>query len=153
MYLSYIDKGGLGQPKNLFLSLFAIHDGTAQSIYDAWTSTCTLYRLQSSKLVGLATDGALAMLGVHNGFATKLKRDIPRLFGVHCIAHREALATSDAFKKTKQLAFLERLPNRVYGWVGMSSLRNGELQGLLKIMVLEKVKLLHVHTMRWLSMG
>ena len=54
-------------------------------------------------------------------------------------------------KKTKQLAFLERLANRVYGWVGMSSFRNGELQGLLKIMDLEKVKLLHVHSVRWLS--
>ena len=41
----------------------------------------------------------------------------------------------------------------MYGWVGMSSLRNGELQGLLKIMDLEKVKLLHVHSVRWLSVG
>ena len=35
----------------------------------------------------------------------------------------------------------------------MSSLQNGELQGLLKIMDMEKVKLLHVHSVRWLSMG
>ena len=97
VYLSYLDKGGLGQPKSLFLSLSAICDGTAQSIYDAWTNTCTMYRLQSSKLVGLATDGAVAMLGVHNGFATKLKRDITGLFSIHCIAHWEALAASDAF--------------------------------------------------------
>ena len=34
----------------------------------------------------------------------------------------------------------------------MSSLRNGELQGLLKIMDMKKVKLLHVHNVRWLSM-
>jgi hypothetical protein len=124
VYISYIDKGGLGQPKSLFLSLSAICNGIAQSIYDAWISTCALYKLQNSKLVGLATDGAAAMLGVHNGFAAKLKRDVPGLFSVHCIAHREALAASDAFKKIKQLGFLERLANRVYGWVGMSSLRN-----------------------------
>ena len=122
VYLSYLDKGGLGQPKSLFLSLSAICDGTAQSIYDAWTNTCTMYRLQSSKLMGLAIDGAVAMLGVHNGFAAKLKRDIVGLFSVHCIAHWEALAASDAFKRTKQLAYLERLANRVYGWVDMSSL-------------------------------
>jgi hypothetical protein len=30
---------------------------------------------------------------------------------------------------------------------------DGELQGLLKIMDMEKVKLLHVHSVRWLSMG
>ena len=89
----------MGQPKSLFLSLYVICNGTAQSIYDAWISTCVLYKLQSSKLVGLATDGAAAMLGVHNGFAAKLKRDVPELFSVHCIAYREALAASDAFKK------------------------------------------------------
>ena len=99
VYLSYLDKGGLGQPKSLFLSLSAICDGTAQSIYDAWTNTCTMYRLQSSKFVGLATDGAAALFGVHNGFAAKLKRDIAGLFSVHCIAHPEALTASDAFKK------------------------------------------------------
>jgi hypothetical protein len=101
VYVSYIDSDRLGQPKNLFLSLSAICNGIVQSIYDAWISTCTLYILQNSKLVDLATDGTAAMLGVHNDFATKLKRDIPGLFSVHCIAHREALATSDAFKKIK----------------------------------------------------
>ena len=45
VYLSYLDKDGLGQSKSLFLSLSAIYDGTAQSIYDAWTNTCTMYRL------------------------------------------------------------------------------------------------------------
>ena len=95
LFLLYLDKGGLGQLKSLFLSLFAISDGTAQLIYNAWTNTCTLYRLQSSKLVGLATDG------VHNRFASKLKRDVVGLFNVHCIAYREALATSDDFFKIK----------------------------------------------------
>jgi hypothetical protein len=87
------------------------------------------------------------------GFSAKLKRDVHGLFSIHSIAYRKALAASDAFKKTKQLGFLERLANRVYGWVGMSSLRNGELQGLLKIMDMEKVKPLHVHSVRWLNIG
>jgi hypothetical protein len=48
VYLSYIDKDGLGQPKSLFLSLSPICNDIAQSIYDAWISTCVLYKLQSS---------------------------------------------------------------------------------------------------------
>ena len=82
-----------------------------------------LYILKSSKLVNLATDGTSSMLGMHNGFAAKLKIDVTGLFNVHCITHREALAASDAFKKIKQLGSLERLANRVYSWVGMSSLQ------------------------------
>ena len=35
----------------------------------------------------------------------------------------------------------------------MALLRNEELQGLVKIMDMEKVKVLHVHSIRWLSMG
>ena len=35
----------------------------------------------------------------------------------------------------------------------MSSFQNGELQGLLKIIDLEKVKLLHVYIIKWLSLG
>ena len=81
-----------------------------------------LYRLQSSKLLGLAIDRAPTILGVHNGFVPKLKRNIPRLFIIHCIIHCEALATSDAFKKIKQLGFLHRLANRIYNWIGMSFL-------------------------------
>ena len=107
--------------------------------------------LQGSKFVSLATDEATTMLCVHNGFVAKLKRNVPELFNVHCIVHQEALATSDAFKKIKQLGFFERLANKVYGWVGSFSLRNGELQGLLKMMDMEKVQLLHVHCVRWLS--
>jgi hypothetical protein len=93
------------------------------------------------------------MVGVHNVYAIKLKRDIPRLYSVHCIVHREALASSDAFKRIKQLGFIERLANQMYSWIGMYALRNGELQGLLKLMDMEKMKLLHIHLVRWLSMG
>ena len=35
----------------------------------------------------------------------------------------------------------------------MALLRNEELQGLVKIMDMEKVKVLDVHSIRWLSMG
>ena len=41
----------------------------------------------------------------------------------------------------------------MYGWVSMALLRNEELQGLLKIMDMKKVKVLHVHSVRWLSTG
>ena len=114
VYLLNIGKVGLSQLRSLFLSLSTICDGTTQRIYDAKTSTCALYRLQSSKFVGLAIDGALAMLGVYS-FVAKLKRDVLGLFSIHCIAYHEALATSNAFKKIKQLGFLGRLKNKVYG--------------------------------------
>ena len=81
-----------------FLQFVMTH---AQPIYDAWISKCILYTLQGSKFVGVAIDGATTMLGVHDGLVAKLKIDILRLFSIHYIVHREALAASYAFKKIK----------------------------------------------------
>ena len=54
------------------------------------------------KLVDLATNGVPTIVGVHNAFVAKLKKDILRLLNsVHCIAHRNILASFDAFKKVK----------------------------------------------------
>ena len=104
-----------------------IYNNNIQFTYDAWINTCALYILQTSKLVGLATDGATTMLGGYKGFAAKLKRNVLELLSVYCIADRETLTASNTFKKIKQLDLLGMLANGVYGWVGMSSLRNGEL--------------------------
>ena len=46
--------------------------------------------------MGLASDGASVMTGVTNGVGVRLRRDITALVGIHCVAHRLALATNTA---------------------------------------------------------
>ena len=53
------------------------------------------------------------MVGCENGFFILLKNDINNLIGTHCIAHREALATSDASKKIPELLYVEKIANKV----------------------------------------
>jgi hypothetical protein len=48
------------------------------------------------------------MVGCENGFVTLLKNDLPNLIGTHCIAHREALAASDASKKIPNFCMLRK---------------------------------------------
>ncbi|XP_025420883.1 zinc finger BED domain-containing protein 5-like [Sipha flava] len=48
--------------------------------------------LQWSKLIGVCTDGAPAMLGIHSGFQTLMKEVAPFALFTHCIIHRYALA-------------------------------------------------------------
>lgn len=45
------------------------------------------------KLVGLATDGAPAMVGVHKGFIALCRKDsdMPKFASYHCIIHQQAL--------------------------------------------------------------
>ena len=152
-YVTYLANEGIWQSKTEFLNLSGIPNGTASSILEVWKKTRIKYDLDQTHLVGLATDGAASMVGVHKGFATKLKREVLHLFRIHCIAHREALASKDVVEAISTMASLEKLSNRLYRWIGKSFLRNEALQSLLTIMEIQRLKVLHVHNVRWLSMG
>ena len=152
-YVTYLANDGIGQPKTEFLNLSSIPNGTTSSILEAWKKTRIKYDLDQTHLVGHATDRAASIVGVHEGFATKLKREVLHLFITHCIAHREALASKDAVEAISPMASLEKLLNRLYGWIGKPFLRNEALQSLLTVMEIGRLKVLHVHNVRWLSMG
>lgn len=51
----------------------------------------------AAKVMGLATDGVAAMMGVRHGAAAYLKQAYnPYMVNVHCMAHRGSLAVSSA---------------------------------------------------------
>ena len=152
-YVTYLANNGIGQSKIEFLNLSGIPNGTASFIFETWKKTRIKYDLNQTHLVGLATDGAAFMIVVHEGFATKLKREVLHLFRTHCIAHREALASKDALEAIPSMASLEKLSNRLYGWMRKLFLRNEALQSSLTVMEIGRLKVLHVHNVRWLSMG
>ena len=126
-YVTYLANDGIGQSKIEFLNLSGITNGTASSILKAWKNNRIKYDLDLTHLVGLAIDGAASRVGVHEGFATKLKREVLHLFRTHCIAHKEAPASKDAVEAISHVASLEKLSNRLYGWIGKSFLRNEAL--------------------------
>ena len=74
------------------------------------------------------------MVGNENGRVTFLKKCVPNLVGVHCIAHCEALAALDSFKRIHELLFVEKLTNKVYSWVQNFTKRNNELISLQELM-------------------
>ena len=55
------------------------------------------------KLVSLGTDGANVMTGKHNSVLALLKRDVPSLVSIHCIAHKLELSLGfqDTVKEVK----------------------------------------------------
>jgi hypothetical protein len=63
------------------------------------------------------------------------------------------LASKDAVEAITPLTSLEKLSNRLHGWIGKSFFRNEVLHGLLSIMEIRRLKMLHIHNVRWLSMG
>ena len=85
--------------KNLrseFLGVRELKQGNAESIFTAAEKILEEYDLDGKNMVGLATDGAAVMLGIHTGVATRFKKKYPWLIVVHCMAHRLQLAAEKA---------------------------------------------------------
>lgn len=70
---------------------------TADDIFNAFQATVTRFNLDLKKLASICTDGAPAMLGIHNGFAALVKKhaakdfDNRHVISYHCIIHQENL--------------------------------------------------------------
>ena len=51
--------------------------------------------LERKNLAGCCTYGAPSMLGCHSGFQASVKRKSPTSKGVHCMLHRQVLASEN----------------------------------------------------------
>ena len=68
------------------------------------------------KLAGVCTDGAPAMLGSRSGFISLVKRRNPNVKGVHCLIHKEALASKTLPQKfDRQLQSIIKVVNYIKG--------------------------------------
>jgi hypothetical protein len=153
VYATYLDSKGLGPPISQFMKLKNVIDGKGKTIYDSVSELINVRGLQYKNLIVVSTDGASAMIGHENGFVSFLKKNTPNLITVHCVAHRESLATADASKKIPELLCVEKIANKVYSWVQNSPKRSNELNDLLKIMQIDVLDVLQIHSVRWLSRG
>ncbi|MCO5558880.1 hypothetical protein L7F22_012470, partial [Adiantum nelumboides] len=136
-----------------FAKLLTVSDGCAQTKFDAIMKMIEEVGLNRQQLVGIATDGDSSMLGCHDGLVAKMKREIPHLMSVHCIAHREALAVLDAVKCFPCLPYIDKIANKVYSWISGSSVRHSCFQSLLKEMHLQVLEVLSIHDVRWIARG
>ena len=93
------------------------------------------------------------MRGIHEGLAAKLLRDVPHLICIHCVAHREALAITDASNYFLEFIYIDKLANKVYSWLGKSAKRHGEFKSLLDLFQIDRFQVLQIHQIRWLSRG
>ncbi|KAH7440451.1 hypothetical protein KP509_04G107800, partial [Ceratopteris richardii] len=74
--------------------------------------------------------------------------------GVHCIAHKQALATKDGFATHPHIfAFVDKVANKIYSWLGKSSKRHEELWKIMHEYDMLDTRALHIHSIRWLSRG
>ncbi|KAH7424117.1 hypothetical protein KP509_12G090700 [Ceratopteris richardii] len=110
--------------------------------------------LTTEKLIAIATDGASVMIGSKTGVVARFQSSMHRIMGVHCIAHRQALAAKDGFISHPHVfAFVDKVASKVYSWLGKSSKRHAEMWQLMHEFAIMDGKALQIHSIRWLSRG
>ena len=88
-----------GEPRSTFLRIVDLVDGTAERIEEAIRTYMTDKQLTFSRLMEFGSDGASVMTGKRAGLGTRLHQSNPYLIAIHCVAHRLALACSQAGEK------------------------------------------------------
>lgn len=123
---------------------------TGEEIFKSLDNFLTENEVDWSKCVGLTTDGARAMSGIHTGLIAKVKSVAHLVQWTHCSIHREALAVKgldEHLKKTlddavKIVNFIKSRP------------KNSRLFGVLCDEMGSEHKQLLLHCeVRWLSRG
>jgi len=75
----------------------------------------------------------------------------PHLIGIHCIAHREALAASGSSENIVELQLVDKFANQVYKWVDQASKQYKHLMDVVKSFREDKLEILRYHRVCWLS--
>ncbi|MCO5566512.1 hypothetical protein L7F22_020189 [Adiantum nelumboides] len=128
IYVLYISNGGKGSAKCKFVHLLLVETGDAKTMYDSIDVFMIESGLEVSKLTAIAIDGELVMVGHKTVVVARFQALMPRIMGVHCIVHRQALAAKDGFVSHPHVfAFVDKVANKVYPWLGKFAKRHVQL--------------------------
>ena len=105
-----------------------------------------------NKFIGIGTDGASVMTGRKNGVVKRLRDQCPSLVGVHCAAHRCALAASQATKDIPEMEWYSRVVTNVFRFFSNSALRENKLREIQELLQHPQLKSADIHSVHWLSM-
>ncbi|KAH7437452.1 hypothetical protein KP509_05G072900 [Ceratopteris richardii] len=154
IYILYVSNAGKGPTRCVFIELLSVENGNAKSIFDIVSKFLQDNMLDICKLISIATDGASVMVGHKTGVLARFQEATPHIMGVHCIAHRQALAAKDGFVTHPHVyAFVDKVANKVYSWLGKSSKRHDELWKIMTEYDIVDMRALQIHSVRWLSRG
>ena len=149
IYVRYLSASG--EIKNSFLSIVELPKGTAE-VNEQLVPFLKKSSILLSHLVGFASDRANVMTGCHNGVAVRLARRQPLLTSIHCVAHRLALAASQAGDDVRYISntFKPTLQQLFY-FYEISAVRIAGLKAIEQLLQIKELKLKKSVDKRWLS--
>lgn len=107
--------------------MIELFDGKAATIKSAIVQTLEEIDVPLEKMCALGSDGASVMLGRKGGVAALLKESVPTLIANHCVAHRLALASSQAAAAVPYLKKFKAIVEQLYRFYQYSAVRMAAL--------------------------
>ncbi|XP_070573799.1 uncharacterized protein C17orf113-like [Ptychodera flava] len=123
----------------------------SSAITDKLCETLKQNGFETTRMVGLGSDGASVMVGHKNGVSAKLKGLNPFLLNVHCIAHRLALCTSQAAATVDYLKEYKNILTSLFYYFKASSLRSSRLREVEIMLESPQLKVKEIHEVRWFA--
>ncbi|WAR26837.1 ZN862-like protein, partial [Mya arenaria] len=148
IYVRYLHQGA---SKTVFCSLVKVHNGKSDTIRAAVVQFLRDAKLPLNKMCTFGSDGAAAMLGKKNGVAAQLQTMVPHILVNHCVAHRLALASSQAAEKVPYLLKWKANMEQLFRFYHASGVRTASLLEIQTILEEPKVKVTEAKDVRWLS--
>ena len=111
IYIRYLNESGHIDSK--FLSVNELKGCTSDDIFSSLMSVVDNKKLEISKLIGFASDGAAVMTGAKKGVSTLIKGKNPLTLSIHCLAHRLPLASEKACKQIPYMVKYLEVVNRL----------------------------------------
>lgn len=135
-----------------FLTLAELTTCDATEIVTCIKKVISGNNLRLNQLVGIGTDNASVMVGIHNGVYGKLKEDIPSLILIPCVYHSIQLAVSSAATEFLPRN-LEFIISETFNWFSRSACRQQKYRELYKTLHkgLEPLNMVQLSQTRWLS--
>ena len=140
------------RPLTMVLENVRVTDGKAETITQALTDLLHRKNLSIDSVFGLGSNEAAVMTSKKQGVTGKFLNLNPKLINVHCIAHRLALATSEAAENVLYLKeFQEMLTSLYYYFKKKPAVRNEKLREIQEVLNEPTLRCKEVHAVRWLS--
>ena len=106
--------------------------------------------LNWNQCFSICTDGAPAMLGCQQGFTTRAKAVNPEIINIHCMLHRENLASDNL---SEELSVVMQDVTKVVNYIKTEALNSRIFKQLCEEYDNNHIHLLYYSDVRWLSRG
>lgn len=136
-----------------YLRLTKLKGCTSADLYECIEKTLIKMEIDFSKCSSIATDGASVMVGVRGGVTALIKKKYPYVTSVHCVAHRLALAASQAAQECAYLVKYQDILNRIHSYFQHSPKNTSRLRELQEVFQEQPLKFVLSSNTRWLSFG